>query len=56
MVSLELRAQAPLGQLFLQVSVKLQRVVLRHHDANLLVLRGEIPQYALRHALQPRKD
>ena len=56
MIRFELCAQTSLLQLLLQVSVKLQRVVLRHNYADLLVLSGEIPENALSHSLESTDD
>ena len=56
MIRLELGGQAPLSQFFLQVAVKLERVVLGHHDAYLVVIRGKIAQNTLSHALEATQD
>ena len=56
MVGFELRAQATLCQLFLQVAVELQRIVLCHNYAYLLVLRCEVPEYALRHTFESAEN
>lgn len=56
MVRLELGREAALGQLLLQIAVELERVVLRHYNAYLLVFSGEIPQYAFSHSFKPAED
>ena len=45
-----------LCQLLLQVSVKLERVLLGDHYADLLVLCAKVAQYALCHALKTTLD
>ena len=56
MIGLEVRVEAALCELLLQVSVEFERILLSHQNADLLVIRIEVPQDALSHALKSAQD